>query len=30
VAMDDAVKRMVLHFQEAWIAKRQTELDAAG
>lgn len=30
VAMDEAAKRMVLNLQDAWIQKRQLELDAAG
>lgn len=30
VAMNEAAKRLVLKFQEAWIAKRQIELEAAG
>jgi hypothetical protein len=29
VAMNEAAKRLVLNFQEAWIQKRQKELDAA-
>jgi hypothetical protein len=30
IAMDDAAKRLVLHFQDAWIQKRQLELEEAG
>jgi hypothetical protein len=30
IAMQEAAKRLVLKFQDAWIEKRQQELDAAG
>lgn len=30
IAMHDAVKRLVIHMQDAWIQKRQQELDSLG
>jgi hypothetical protein len=30
IAMQDAVKRLVIHMQDAWIQKRQQELDRTG